>query len=107
MFNKLQIKIKPKGKLAAVNEKNFGILAANSNCDKENIISAHVLGRVHKSSTHGQDGQNLCSVGAIRWEFILMAVAWITYASVLMPRLQTFPKFVVFAKFVVFVTHNQ
>ena len=53
MFNKLQIKIKSKGKLAAVNEKNFG--DANSNRDKENIISAHVFGRVQKSSTHGQD----------------------------------------------------
>lgn len=84
MFNKLQIKIKSKGKLAAVNEKNFGILASNSNHDKENVLSAHVLGRVQKSSTHGQDGQNLCSFGAIRWEFIFLAVTWIT--SIFMSR---------------------
>ena len=47
----------------------------------ENITAAQVVGRVH-SSTHGQDEQILCSVGANRWDFIFMVVTQIISAFI-------------------------
>ena len=41
-------------------------MAANPNRDKENIVAAHVVGRAHTSSTHGQDERIPRSVGANR-----------------------------------------
>ena len=47
----------------------------------KNITFAQVVGRVH-SSTHGQDEQILCSIGAKRWDFIFMAVTQIILAFI-------------------------
>ena len=47
----------------------------------KNITAAQVVGRVH-SSTHGQDEQILCSVGANRWDSVFIAVKQIILAFI-------------------------
>ena len=47
----------------------------------KNITAAQVVGRVH-SSTHGQDEQILCSVGANRWDSVFIAVKQIISAFI-------------------------